>query len=392
MHILHIIDTLGVGGGAERNLASVLPVMTGHQHHVVYLLPPDGFAPVLRAAGVTVERVALDGPGDLPRVVSRLRGLASSADVVHTQNMLSDLLRSAVLGRAPVVTSIQTPPYSPEALATYSRLGRAKTHVIRQLDTLLSTQNELFIAVSRYARSMLMRRVRVPGSRIKIIYNAIDLAAIDAASSRRQELRAELGLAEGDVAIVSVGKLLSSKGQDLLVEAMPGLLARVPRARLVLVGEGPLRVTIERRSRELGVADRVKLLGLRQDVPAVLAACDVFTLASHFEGLPLSVAEAMAARLPCVLSPIDPHVEMQERLAEIDAPSSRLLLSASMKPAAFAEALARVAADGAARQAAAASSRLVVERHFNAAVTAPAMLEVFDEARRARMLQRNRFR
>lgn len=383
MRILHIIDSLGVGGGAERNLASVVPAMRGHRHHVVHLQTPDGFAPVLREAGAVVERVPYDGPQDAPRVLARLRELVGSCDVVHTQTMLSDLLgRAAALGRAPMVTSIQTPPYSPEALATYSRAGRAKTHVVRASDVALSTRNTLFIAVSRYVRDMLERRVLVPASKVRVIYNAIDLSVIGPLpSGERAALRASLGLRDDDVAIVSVGKLLVSKGQDLLVAAMPELLAAAPRARLVLVGEGPLRPALERQARELGVSERVVLLGLRQDVPRVLAACDVFALASHFEGLPLSVAEAMAAQLPSVLSPIDPHVEMQERMAEVSAPFSQTMVADSMRPSSFAQALARVvAASGAERGAMGAAARVVAERHFNAAVTGPAMLQVFAEA------------
>ena len=386
MRILHIIDTIGIGGGAERNLASVLPAMRGPEHHVVHLFRPDGFAPSLRAAGVIVERVPLDGPRDLPRALARLRALAARVDVVHTQVQWSDLLgRLSSLGSTPTVVSVQTPPYEPVDVAEYSFKGRVKTSGFRVTDVLLSRRTRRFVAVSEYVRDTLVERLHVPRDRTRVVYNAVDVSSIQPlAAADRAAVRAELGLADGEIGVVSAGKLHRNKGPQILVDALPELLRGAPRARLLLAGTGPLRDALERRARELGVEERVRFLGLRQDMLRVLAACDLFVLPSRNEGLSLAVAEAMASRLACVLSPIAPHLEMQRRVDAIDSASASAMVADDLSPSAFARALASLAQDSTKRERLAEAGRAAAERHFNVEVTAPAMLEVFSEAARLR--------
>jgi glycosyltransferase involved in cell wall biosynthesis len=173
---------------------------------------------------------------------------------------------------------------------------------------------------------------------------------------------------------------VAGKGQYVLVEAMPALLREAPGAVLLLAGTGSARVELEQRARALGVAGRVRFLGLRADMARVLSACDIFALASHFEGLSLAVAEAMAARLPCVLSPIEPHVEMAGRVAEIDEPASRAMVVPSMRPDDWARAFARLAGAPADREALGEASRVTAGRHFNVEATAPALLAVLARA------------
>jgi glycosyltransferase involved in cell wall biosynthesis len=100
--------------------------------------------------------------------------------------------------------------------------------------------------------------------------------------------------------VLTVARLESQKDHATLIEAVP----RVPDARFVLVGEGGERRALESRARALGVSDRVRFLGLRGDIADLLAISDVFVLPSLYEGLPLSILEAMAAGKPVVASSI----------------------------------------------------------------------------------------
>ena len=111
--------------------------------------------------------------------------------------------------------------------------------------------------------------------------------------------RTKLGLVPGDVALLSVGDLNENKNHGILVEALAMLPANY---RLFIAGEGPLRGALEEKSRELGVADRVELLGFRKDVASLLNACDLFCFPSRREGLPVSLIEAMACGTPCLAS------------------------------------------------------------------------------------------
>jgi glycosyltransferase involved in cell wall biosynthesis len=105
----------------------------------------------------------------------------------------------------------------------------------------------------------------------------------------RSKWRAANGFSEDEILIVSTGRLAPQKNPVALADA----IANVPGARLLLAGEGALRPALEGR-------DRVHLLGIRDDIPDILAAADIFALASDWEGLPLAVIEAMAAGLPVV--------------------------------------------------------------------------------------------
>ena len=110
------------------------------------------------------------------------------------------------------------------------------------------------------------------------------------------DLRREWGLAAGLRLIVAVGRLVAQKRHDVAVEAM----ARLPHAALVIVGEGPLRLSLERQIARLGLDSRVRLVCARADARAILGAADVVVQPSDWEGMPLVVLEAMSAARPVV--------------------------------------------------------------------------------------------
>lgn len=165
------------------------------------------------------------------------------------------------------------------------------------------------VACSRSAADSFPRTVRrlAPGGRIAVVPNGVDVGRLD----RAQDAAAEPLTGPG-ITVVTVGRLIPIKDQAALLAAF----ARVagPDDRLLVVGEGPLRAELERQARALGIADRVRMPGLlaRDEVYRMLAGADVYVSASHGEGLPLSVLEALAAGLPTVLSDIAPHRELAE--------------------------------------------------------------------------------
>lgn len=117
----------------------------------------------------------------------------------------------------------------------------------------------------------------------------------------RNRWRSENGFRENDLLVVSVGRLAPQKNPVALVNA----IAEVPAAKLLMVGDGILRASLEGR-------ERVHVLGVRADVPEILAASDIFALASDWEGLPLAILEAMAAGLPTVAARVGCVPELVE--------------------------------------------------------------------------------
>ncbi|MBA2662345.1 MAG: glycosyltransferase family 1 protein [Bradymonadaceae bacterium] len=117
----------------------------------------------------------------------------------------------------------------------------------------------------------------------------------------REQVRAELGIAPDALLIGHVGRFEAPKNHAHLLEVARSLRRREPRAWLLMVGDGALRADTERRASEVGL-DQVVFAGVREDVPRLLRAMDVFVFPSIFEGLGLALVEAQAAGLPCVIS------------------------------------------------------------------------------------------
>lgn len=163
------------------------------------------------------------------------------------------------------------------------------------------------VAVSQDVREGLTGFYGINGENIIVIENAIDAQRIaaEAASVERVALRETLGSPPGIFLIGCVAVLRRQKGQLYLINAMPAVLAAVPDARLVLIGDGEGRQEIEDRVQELGLVEAVHFLGWRSDATKILAALDVFVLPSLYEGLPLALLEAMAAGLPIVATNVD---------------------------------------------------------------------------------------
>ncbi len=136
---------------------------------------------------------------------------------------------------------------------------------------------------------------------ITIIPHAVDADACRYRSDVRAEVRAHYGLTDCLV-VGHVGRLHHQKNHPFLLEAFARLHQREPRARLVLVGDGPDLLTLEAKAVDLGVSEAVLFLGHRDDVPRLLQAFDIVAMPSHVEGLGMAAVEAQAAGLPCILS------------------------------------------------------------------------------------------
>lgn len=174
-----------------------------------------------------------------------------------------------------------------------SLVGIARVLLIRPLRHIAQVR----LACSRLAGDWMFGR----HATTRVLYNGVELDRFAFDADRRRRVRQELGLTDTPV-IGHVGSFSSPKNHARLLRIFAEVLAREPRARLILVGDGLLRPQIQADIASLGLEGRVVLTGVREDVPALLSAMDVLLFPSHFEGLPVTVVEAQASGLPCVVS------------------------------------------------------------------------------------------
>jgi glycosyltransferase involved in cell wall biosynthesis len=165
---------------------------------------------------------------------------------------------------------------------------------------LLLRRGDRVVAVGQAVRRALIENEGIPGRRVGVIYNGIDLSPYSSAPGDRAAVRQELGVGPGECLIMQVARLDYLKDHATAIRTMTHVVGRLPQARLLLIGEGPLRGSIQEQVERWSLKGFVRLLGLRGDVRRLLAAADLFLLTSISEGIPLTVIEAMAARLPVV--------------------------------------------------------------------------------------------
>ena len=173
-----------------------------------------------------------------------------------------------------------------------------RTRSIALQHRVMTANVDRFLAVSEEVARRWRERLGVPAAKLEVIPNGILLEPFAGAPNR--PLRAAWTGSPPRPVVLTVARFDRQKGHSHLLAAA----ARLPDVAFVLAGDGPERYTIEADISRLGLGDRVILLGYRADVPDLLANCDLFVLPSLFEGLPLSVLEAMAAGKPVIASAI----------------------------------------------------------------------------------------
>lgn len=174
---------------------------------------------------------------------------------------------------------------------------------IGRLNRLLTPITDSFIAVAPSHGHFLIERLRLPAEKVAIIPNGVDtdrFSPLPCAAS----VRAELGIDPAAPVATIVAALRPEKNHEMFLSVARTVARRLPTARFLVVGDGPLREHLEQRAWELGIANQVSFLGSRDDVPRLLAASDVFTLTSHNEANPVSILEAMSTSRPVVATDV----------------------------------------------------------------------------------------
>lgn len=174
--------------------------------------------------------------------------------------------------------------------------------VHRLLQPLLLAASTEYFACSEPAAEWMYGRKVARKNQYYLVKNGIDLGKYAFDPIRRREKRKELGIEENTLVIGHVGNFVYAKNHLFLLEIFAEVLKKEPNAKLLLAGDGELHREIEQKIEDLAVKEHVYLLGIRNDIPDLLQAMDVYLFPSVYEGLPVALVEAQASGLPCVIS------------------------------------------------------------------------------------------
>ena len=302
MRVTYITTGLAYGGAETqiKELATRLQ-RRGWKISIASMLPPIAYVEELEAAGICVYnlrmRRKLPDPRALVRlavIVRRVRPHVVHAHMVHA-NLLARITRLFVETPVLVCTA-----------HSINEGGLLREIAYRLTDPLA----DLTTQVSEAGRQRYIQVGAAPPHKIVSIPNGIDTSRFQPNPTVRQAVREQLGCAPEAFVWLTVGRLEPVKNHLELLRAFREVAAGHPHARLLIAGQGSLQAATEQRIVELGLADRVRLLGLRRDIPDLLNAADAFVLPSLWEGMPLTLLEASATALPIVAADVGGNSEV----------------------------------------------------------------------------------
>ena len=295
----YIID--GRGGGIDKYLLNLLQVAEDEDVQLDFLTN--------HIDGELAKRLEKSGCGrfEVPRLTHPLahykavRHLLDSGEYAAAYFNISEPLNmfgALAAHKSGVYTMVHS---HNSASPGSSRLKRSVRTAINALcRPMLNASADKRLACSHVAADWLF------GSKSRdctVIYNAVDSERFSFNPKVRSEMRAELGLADEQIAVCQVGNLIQSqKNQSFMLDVILGMKAASDNAVLFLIGDGPDRGALEEKARQLNLGESVRFLGLRDDINRLLQAMDVFVMPSFHEGLPIAAIEAQFSGLPAVIS------------------------------------------------------------------------------------------
>lgn len=362
MRVLQLISSIGYYGAEavvinlskglkELGIANTIGVFRNAHR------PNLEVAEVARRLELPVEIVPCSGRVDW-QCVRTIREIVEREriDLIHTHGYKTNLYAYLAARLRPV------------ALVATCHLwtrDRVALRIYGMMDQALLRRFGRVVAVSG-ALADSLRRAHVAPERLAVIDNGIDLEGLaDAAPSADLE-----HLKAGRFALGVVGRLTEQKGHEYLFRALQPILKQSPQWVLFVVGDGPLKSQLETQARELGIESSVVFTGKRGDMANVYAALDLFVLPSLYEGLPIAVLEALAAKKAVIATRVGAVSEVV-----LDGKTGLLIEPADTE--ALQNAILRLAADAGLRQTLGENGAALVSERFSAQSMTAKYLQVY---------------
>ena len=330
--ILFVIDGMEFGGG-ERVFTQIINGLPFDQYELFLASGrQDSFYQAI--SQTPVQRYPIDfsnrfNPAIMVRLIKIIKD--HKIDIVHGQGARAEFfarLASGLFCRSRYISTIAMP------VEGYD-VGPMKGRLYKALDRFSEKFVDYFLVVSSVLKQAMIQGHGIPQEKVVKIYNGIETEHYKPHDQEvgRRRVRQEYSVNDSEILIGSLGRLVWQKGFEYFLQSIPILIQYLPKARFMLVGEGPLRQELEGQARSLGIHDRLLFTGHRNDIKDMMAAMDIIVIPSLLEGFPMITLEAMAMEKPIVTTAIDGITEQIRDGMEglLIAPKSPLALAQAVK-------------------------------------------------------------
>lgn len=308
IRVLHVITRLTLGGSSENTVAQVVALNAAGYDCTLAVGTAESEAPVLDDARRRGCRIV--GVRSLGREIAPHRDLAALAalarlmrrqrsTIVHTHTSKAGFVGrlAARMARGPAVI------HQPHGHIFYGYYDKGRSAFFIRLERLAARWTDRIITLTEHGIEEHLAQGIGRRDQFVAVPSGVPIADLQARAPARAVARARLGIEPEAFVVVGVGRLVHIKGFDVVVAALPQLLAAVPAARVMLVGDGPERTALEAQAASLGAASRVRMDGAVSGTIGLvdyLAAADVCAAPSRNEGMGRAIVEAMALGVPVV--------------------------------------------------------------------------------------------
>ena len=344
--VLHIITRL-IRGGAEHNTLLSVKGLAELGYDVSLAAGPSDKKEGDIELDVRQAGIKLRVFHNLVREISPLNDLMAffglylfikkeRFDIVHTH-----VSKAGILGRwAAKLAGVPFIFHTTHGNYFYGYFNPLLTCFFIILERMTALITDKMITLTEVEQSQYLEQKIGKPSQYTTIHSGIDLNQFNPENIKgnHKDLRRVLGLHEDDFVVGSVGRIAPIKGHEYLIQAAPSIVKKIPRAKFLIVGDGPMRYEMEALATQLGLDEQVFFLGMREDVPELLSIMDAFVLPSRNEGMGRALVEAMAMGLPCVATSVG-------GVPEVVTDGETGLLVPAEEPKALAEAITRLAKD-----------------------------------------------
>jgi glycosyltransferase involved in cell wall biosynthesis len=361
--VLHIIDSLHLGGAQEVVLNLATCGSSRFRHEVATLHGHGIYWDRLKKAGIKVH--SLSPHKFLPVYLASIlwRILADRPDILHCHLIPSNIIAKplgALLGVPVIINHDHT-----------NDPHRIDNKILLALDKSTNRFAHHIIAVAAACRDFLTTHESIPPEKISLVPNAIDLRRFSPGEASRDEARARLGLPVASRIVAGVGRLNPQKNFALFLDIAAQLAPRFPGLHFLLAGDGSEEQMLREKASALGIANRVTFSGYVADTRLVYLAADVLLMPSRYEGLPMTLLEAMAMGLPVVASKLD-------GIAEVIGDGSEGFLVPSDDAALFVERTAALLADAELSSRISKNARAKIEASFSVERMTSSVEDIYD--------------